>query len=140
MPPEYGSPEEWMEYAKADLALASVPLPQGARYEQLCFHAQQAAEKALKAVLVHRGVEFPRTHSIAALLDLLPEDMPGPSELRKAAALTGYASFLRYPVGDPGVTEDRYRGAVRLAQAVVAWGEGVVSTETGVEPDPLLRE
>ena len=57
MPPDPispGSSEDWLRYAKADLALAQVPLPAGGLYELLCFHAQQAAEKSLKAVLMRR--------------------------------------------------------------------------------------
>jgi len=57
MPPEVyapGSPADWLRHAYSDLALAStMPLPQ-ILLEQLCFHAQQAAEKALKAILVAR--------------------------------------------------------------------------------------
>ena len=53
------SPAKWIEHAKADLALASISLPPGVLYELLCFHAQQAAEKAIKAVLIHQGVDFP---------------------------------------------------------------------------------
>jgi HEPN domain-containing protein len=44
-----GSAEDWLARAEGDLALARAPLPQGAFYEDLCFHAQQAAEKAIKA-------------------------------------------------------------------------------------------
>jgi hypothetical protein len=40
--------------------------------EGLCFHAQQAAEKSIKAVLIDRGVSFPRTHNIRTLLELIP--------------------------------------------------------------------
>ena len=61
------SPERWIEYARADMALAGAPLPEGARLEQLCFHAQQEAEKSLKAVLRYLGLEFPFTHSLQAL-------------------------------------------------------------------------
>ena len=43
-----GSSGDWLRYAKADLALARVPLPQGGLYELLCFHAPQAAEKSVK--------------------------------------------------------------------------------------------
>lgn len=48
--PMPGSPAEWLARARGDLALARVPLPAGGFYEDLCFHAQQAAEKAIKAV------------------------------------------------------------------------------------------
>ncbi len=44
------SSQDWLARAKGDLALALAPLPEGAFYEDLCFHAQQAAEKAVKAV------------------------------------------------------------------------------------------
>ncbi|MGH8583081.1 MAG: HEPN domain-containing protein [Gammaproteobacteria bacterium] len=53
MRPVPGSPQEWIARAKDDLALAQVPLPEGGFYEDLCYHAQQAAERALKSV--HRG-------------------------------------------------------------------------------------
>jgi HEPN domain-containing protein len=47
MPPEnrQKSSLAWLRYALADLAMAESPLPKGAMYEILCFHAQQAAEK-----------------------------------------------------------------------------------------------
>ena len=47
--PTPGSSADWLARARSDLALAKVPLPEGAMYEDLCFHAQQAAEKAVKA-------------------------------------------------------------------------------------------
>jgi len=60
-----GSAADWLARAKSDLAIAKAPLPQGAIYEDLCFHAQQAAEKALKAVYQHHGWPFDiRTTSI----------------------------------------------------------------------------
>ena len=62
-----GSAQDWLVRAKGDLALARTPLPEGAFYEDLCFHAQQAAEKALKAVYRHRGWSFRYTHAGMAL-------------------------------------------------------------------------
>ena len=55
----------------------------------LCFDAQQAAEKALKAVLIGRGIEFPYVHDLARLLSLLEEGGETvPAAVRKAATLT----------------------------------------------------
>jgi len=48
--PPTGSSDDWLRRAKSDLAIAKAPLPDGALYEDMCFHAQQAVEKALKAV------------------------------------------------------------------------------------------
>lgn len=59
--PEPGSVADWMARARGDLAIAKAPLPEGAFYEDLCFHAQQAAEKALKAVYQHHGWPFQLT-------------------------------------------------------------------------------
>lgn len=57
-----GTPQDWLGRAKSDLVLARLPLPEGAFYEDLCFHAQQAAEKALKAVYQDHGWTF-HTHT-----------------------------------------------------------------------------
>ena len=62
----------WLRDAKSDLALASVKKTKSIRYAHLCFHAQQAAEKAVKAVLLSYGADIPRTHDLAFLVDLLP--------------------------------------------------------------------
>ena len=59
---ETASPASWMEVARGDLAMARIDLPIHATYEMLCFHAQQAAEKSIKALLVRLGIEFPYTH------------------------------------------------------------------------------
>jgi hypothetical protein len=48
--PVPGSSADWLARAKGDLAIAKAPLPEGAFHEDLCFHAQQAAEKAMKPV------------------------------------------------------------------------------------------
>ncbi len=122
-----GSPEDWIRYAKADLALARVPLPQGGLYELLCFHAQQAAEKGLKAVLVRYRVEFPKTHILERLVDLLPAEIARTPELYQAARLSIYATVSRYPGDIESVDEEEYREAVRLAEAVVAWAESIIA-------------
>ena len=79
MPPkeEVGTPADWLSLAKADLVHASQPLPPGGLYSYLCFHAQQAVEKSIKAVLVHHGIDFPKTHNLQVLIDLLVSNMPG---------------------------------------------------------------
>ena len=130
MPPEGtgpGSPSQWLRHARSDLALARVPRPEDTLLEALCFHAQQAAEKAIKAALVHTGLDLPRSHSIRALLDLLPAATGVPDLVAEAAELTEYAVEARYPGTVEAVTEDEYARAVVLAEAVVLWAEGLVS-------------
>jgi len=64
-----GSPEEWMSHAKSDLHLARLAASdESILLEQICYHTQQAAEKAIKAVLLFREIEFPLIHGIEELL------------------------------------------------------------------------
>lgn len=92
-----GSAEEWLRYARSDLALARIEKPKGVLLENLCFHAQQAVEKTLKAVLVFLEIHYPTTHNIRTLLDFLAERMEIPQVVEEAAGLTGYAVESRYP-------------------------------------------
>ena len=122
-----GSAADWMARAKSDLAIAKMPLPEGALYEDLCFHAQQAAEKALKAVYQHHEWEFQYTHDLNKLMTGLEQQgIAVPERIIEADVLTRYAWESRYPyLGEP-VTEEEYREAVRLAETVVAWAERLI--------------
>ena len=121
-----GSPAEWLRHAFSDLELAGIPLPPKVLPETLCFHAQQAAEKALKAVLVAHGVSVPRTHNLRTLVDLLPPDLVPPLDVQEAVGLTDYAVASRYPGAIEAVEEEDRQEAVSLAEAVVYWAEQVV--------------
>lgn len=94
--------------------------------ESFCYLAQQAAEKAMKAVLIHYGIEPPRTHHIEQLIRLLPTSILMPPELRRSVRLTDYAMETRYPSLDTEVTEEEYEEALHLAEAVVGWAEGII--------------
>lgn len=130
MPPDIktGSPEDWLRHAKADLALATSPLPKDGLYNTLCFHAQQAAEKSIKAVLIFRGIEFPKVHSLTRLIDLLPGDIIRTADLLESARLTVYATVFRYPgeEDEPDVPGDKYQEALRLAKIVFKWASEII--------------
>lgn len=117
--------QEWLRRAVGNLALARQPKPPEAFWEDLCFHAQQAAEKAIKAVLTLRAIDFPKSHDIAELVSLLqPADVP--DDLWAADSLTEYAVVTRYPGRNPPVSEEEYRQAIPLAEQVVRWAERIV--------------
>ena len=120
------TPLRWLQNARADLSLASIPLPRGVTYEQLCFHAQQAVEKALKAILLKCGIDFPFTHNLQALLDLLPKELARPSDLISAVDLNPYAVATRYPGEAEPVSEAEYQDALRTARSTLAWAESVI--------------
>ena len=125
-----GSPEEWLAHAESDLNLARLGkdrddvLP-----EQVCFHTQQAAEKALKAVLLHRKIEFPLAHDIEALLEILTQSgLLAPPNVADAGALTPYAVEARYPGYEEEITPFQVDEAIRLAESVVAWATGMITS------------
>jgi HEPN domain-containing protein len=122
-----GSVTDWLARARSDLALASIPLPDNVLYNDLCFHAQQAAEKSVKAVLILFGVEFQKVHDIAELISLLPENVPPLPAPRGILSLTTYAVMARYPGDYEAITEEDYREALQAATAVYEWAERVIS-------------
>ncbi len=125
--PVPGSAEDWLARAEGDLALAKVPLPEGAFYEDLCFHCQQAAEKALKAVYQHFGKRFRYTHDLDELITgLRNEGISVPPEVVDAALLTSYAWEARYPGLSEPATIEEYREALRQAEIVMRWARGII--------------
>ncbi len=129
MPPERWPPDdprEWLNRARGNLPRAKTVLPEF-YLEDLCFDAQQAAEKAIEAVLIARGVDFPLVHDLERLLNLLGESGESiPPDVADAKDLTRFAAAARYPGVTEPVTAEEHRRAVAIAEAVVAWAEGRV--------------
>jgi HEPN domain-containing protein len=123
----WATAEDWLKRAHSDLALSKIARPDGVFLEDLCFHAQQAAEKALKALFVQRGWTFHFTHDLQELIaDLVSKGVSIPGEISRAGVLSAYAKETRYPgFGDPIEIIDHQR-AVALADAIVAWVEQLV--------------
>ena len=126
MPPERFSPDdprEWLNRARSNLARAQTKIS-GVYLEDLCFDAQQTAEKAIKALLIKRGVAFPYIHDLAHLVTLLETaGQEIPDFVRRAEALSRYAVVTRYPGLAEPVTEAHYQEAVAIAKAVFEWAE-----------------
>ena len=84
------------------------------------FHAQQAAEKLLKAWLASRGETYPLSHDLAALLDILSAGDTDVAHFSALVEYTRYAVHLRYAGVDPGTEPlDRLR-AIELVEALLA--------------------
>ena len=114
-------PAEWLGRAKSSLALSSAKTAE-VLYEDLCFQAQQAAEKGLKAVFVARRIPYPYTHDINALLSMLEQNsIVIPETLWSAVTLTSYASDTRYPGFEVPVTKEEYTRAVAMAREILRW-------------------
>ena len=117
-----GDPAEWLRHARSNLSRcrADRRLPD-VLFEDLCFDAQQAAEKAIKAVLVSRGRRFPKTHDLAELLGLVAATgLDVPQQILEAKRLTPYAVAGRYPGVSEDASEEDYQEALATAERVVA--------------------
>jgi HEPN domain-containing protein len=131
MPPERRPPDdprEWLNRARSNLVRARAILP-CVYLEDLCFDAQQAAEKAIKAVLIARGVDYPFDHDLGRLLTLLNQQIP--PDIADAARLTRFAAVTRYPGVIEPVTAEEHQLAVAIAETVVRWAEGQIEEEWG---------
>ena len=105
---------EWVDKAEADFATAGRELRVrvAPNYDGVCFHAQQSAEKHLKALLQETGQRFGKTHNLLDLIAALMPAHPAFALLQPAAkVLNDYAVDFRYP----GKTADRVRARAALA-------------------------
>ena len=124
-----GSPQEWLARARGNLALAKTPVPAGGFWEDLCFNTQQTAEKAIKAVMLHKGISFRYTHDLEELLATFAQSTGQvPEDIKDAIGLTEYAVETRYPGGREPVTEEEYHDAVQTAERVLLWAESIIGS------------
>ena len=110
----------WLRYAAEDLAAAEAALGAAAfAPRHTCWLAQQAAEKAIKAALVLRQVDFPWVHDLDALRNLLPEDWRIRREQPDLAELSEWAVEARYPPSSaPDASASEAQAAVEQSRAV----------------------
>lgn len=111
--------KRWMEYAKSDLDVAYTLLKSDEFFpRQICFMAQQAGEKALKAILVYLEIPFPHTHDLDRLRELIPEGWQVKQKFPELYDLSVWAVESRYPAHTPDVVESEARETLQLAEAV----------------------
>ena len=109
----------WVEKAEHDLtnAVHTLTIPdRECPFDTVCLHAQQCVEKYVKALLVHLRVDFPKTHDIARLTQLLPEDTQPPLETREQERLTDFAFEGRYLAEGEALTRDAAEKTVAPAK------------------------
>ena len=102
----------WLLKAESDLRTAQILIKdENPPTESICFHAQQAVEKLLKAYLTYLDIKAPKTHDIATLLELCLSVDEKFKELdqEKLEELTFYAVEIRYPDAfyQPSIEEAR---------------------------------
>lgn len=128
--PKPGSAEDWLMHAESDLSIAKLELSEEVLLSALCFHAQQAAEKALKAILIGNGIEISKTHNIFSIVRQLPESITFPDSLKAAYNLTKYAAVTRYPGDFDPMTKEEWRETVKIAESVVRWAQEIINKKS----------
>jgi HEPN domain-containing protein len=113
-------PERWLEFARDDLAYGESGMADHPRPAAWSF--QQAGEKSLKAVFLHRGLKVPRTHDVAFLLSILVESMavaPGVGDA--ALALAAISPASRYPDDLMEISQNDAFELARASRLVFDW-------------------
>jgi HEPN domain-containing protein len=120
VPPDFQIIRQWMRLADHDLREAEHALnePLDPAFEISCFHAQQAAEKYLKALLVANNLTIPSTHDLVRLANQLPSKSVLSVSIEDLAHLTPYAVNSRYPGVDVPETREDAVFALGIARNV----------------------
>lgn len=120
--------QEWLTYASHDLEAAKFlqamkPKP----IEIICYHCEQAAEKAIKAIIVYNGAigGLPKKHELVFLLQQIKNMVEIPDEIYDfSAALTPYGISVRYPNDLELLSEDADL-ALKYAEEIFSWATAI---------------
>lgn len=117
-----------LERAKGDSHVsATLAADSGSPPWSVGLHAQQAVEKAIKAVLAHRAIQYPFTHDILLLVELLGANgIPAPPKSEDLVLLTPFAAAWRYddPLQESAAID--YDWVLGRAEETVAWAEALI--------------
>lgn len=118
--------DKWLFRANEDLAVIDhlIQTDPQAYPSTICFHAQQAVEKYLKALLAWKGVDFPRTHDVDFLLAECRKINPGQFDQIDLKSLTDFGVTIRYPDDFyvPDLSETRYYAQVAREIGAIVLG------------------
>ena len=114
--------KEWLSFAQDDYDFAV-----GAQQHfwpkhmaKICYHCQQATEKALKAVLAYNEVLIPRTHNIERLIEECAKlNHHVHIDELIASKMTDFATISRYPDEDIDCTEADVQIALKCAKYIL---------------------
>ena len=123
--------EIWLEFVKTDLGVAKhlnsqyYPKP----FEIVCYHCQQAAEKAIKSIMIacNAQSDIPRKHNLSFLLDQIESKIDIPEKYYDYCdMLTPYGIAVRYPNGILFLEESHVQDAIYYAEEIVEWAEKII--------------
>jgi HEPN domain-containing protein len=110
----------WVEKADHDLRNAEyvLTLAEDCPTDTVCFHCQQCAEKYLKALLILRGISFPKTHDLVVLFNLLGGKSSLSLRIVNVQPLNRYSLEARYPGDWNPIDMEEAAEAVKMARGV----------------------
>jgi len=116
---------QWIEQAQHDIGIAETLVVHHSPYtDGICFHAQQAAEKALKALLVWFEIPFKKTHNLPYLAELLSDKISIPENMHEGLEqLEDYAVDIRYPEAMTDPSDEQALKALAIAKYVLGEAE-----------------
>jgi HEPN domain-containing protein len=123
--------KQWLDFAVQDLGVAQhlfdtyYPKP----LEIICYHCQQAAEKALKAVIIANGCPggLPKVHDLSFLLGRMKNYVQIDDLYYDCAdALTPYGVSVRYP-NELSLEERHATEAIKQARTILDWVKTLIS-------------
>jgi len=115
--------KSWFERARSSLAISKNRPDESVFYEDLCFQAQQAVEKAIKGVLILHNIQPEKTHNLVALIKELSKCITVPKEINETVILNDYAVQTRYPGDYTFIGEEEYAHAIKIAEDCLGWIE-----------------
>ncbi len=114
---------QWFDRARSNLERAKAErFSRHILYEDMCFDCQQSVEKAFKAFMVFKNIQFDWTHDIGLLIKTLEDNnIEVPDDIKKSASLSVYAVRTRYPGEEEPVTKKEFQEALSIAEDVFKW-------------------
>ncbi len=127
--------EQWMALARQDLSAAEVLLAHSSEAAGVAgiaaYHCQQAAEKALKALLVRHDARVVKTHDLNLLVELIADHSSVSESLVEAALrLSPFSTAYRYPNSLPALLVDDARAAIADAHQLFRFARSEIDGNT----------
>lgn len=132
----------WLEFAEYDLKTAKWNL-EGNLFTSTCYCAQQAAEKALKALILTKGHIIPKVHSLDRLISELHKLQVETADIKKPTLrLDAFYISTRYP-GEYGGPSGLYnkkdaKNALKSAEEIIVFVKGEIKVNLKTEPNEGL--
>jgi HEPN domain-containing protein len=112
--------KQWVEKAEEDFRTAEylLAIKEECLLNSVCFHSQQCIEKYIKAMLVYCSIQFPKSHDVVELLNLIPDNYRPDLSIDDLAIINRYAVDTRYPGEWEIITRQEAEESVLIARDV----------------------